>query len=43
MLWAKRHSMGTEKFDENLFDPFFNINYREDLIKAKKIEDNYLV
>ena len=35
--------MDTEEFDHNLFDPFFNINFKEDLIEAKKIEDNYFL
>ena len=41
MLWAQRHPMDIENFDHNYFDPFFNINFKEDLIKAKEIEDNY--
>lgn len=43
MYWAQNHPMDTIEFNNNHFDPFFNINYKEDLIKAKEIEDNYLV
>ena len=32
-----------ENFDQNFLDPFFNINFKEDLIKAKEIEDSHLV
>jgi len=43
ILWAKSHSFETQNFDQDFFDPFFNINSREDLIKAKEIEDRYLI
>jgi len=42
MLWAQCHSFDTQNFDQKFFDPFFNINFREDLIQAKEIEDRYL-
>ena len=42
MLWVQHHPFDTQNFNQNFFDPFFNINSREDLIQAKKIEDRYL-
>ena len=42
MLWVQHHPFDTQNFNQNFFDPFFNINFREDLIQAKKIEDRYL-
>ena len=43
MLWANNHPFDTQSFDQNIFDPFFNINFKDDLIEAKKIEDRYLL
>ena len=43
MLWAQRHLYDTQNFNQNFFDPFFNINFREDLDKAKEIEDKYIL
>ena len=43
LLWAQSHSFDTLNFDQNNFDPFFNINFKDDLIEAKKIEDRYLL
>ena len=43
MLWAKCHSFDIQNFDQSFFDPFFNINCREDLVQAKEIEDRYLL
>ena len=43
MMWVQCHSFDTQNFDQNFFDPFFNINSREDLIQAKAIEDRYLL
>ena len=43
LLWAERHPMDTENFDQYSYDPFFNINIKEDLIRAKHIEDKYLL
>ena len=43
MLWVQSHSYDTQNFDQEFFDPFFNINSREDLIQAKEIEDKYLL
>ena len=42
ILWAQCHSFDTQNFNQKFFDPFFNINFRKDLIQAKKIEDRYL-
>ena len=42
MMWAQRHPFDTQNFDQKFFDPFFNINFKEDLIQAKEIEDRYL-
>ena len=42
MMWAQGHPFDTQSFDQKFFDPFFNINFREDLIQAKEIEDKYL-
>ena len=41
ILWAKKHKIGFEEFKEKNYDPFFNINYKEDIYKANKIEDNF--
>ena len=43
MLWVQLHPFDTVNFDQNFFDPFFNINSKEDLIQAKEIEDRYLL
>ena len=43
MLWVERHTFDTENFDHNFYDPFFNINFKEDLIQAKEIEDKYIL
>ena len=43
MLWVQCHPFDTQNFNQNYFDPFFNINSREDLIQAKEIEDRYLL
>ena len=43
MVWVQRHPFDTINFDQKFFDPFFNINSREDLIQAKEIEDKYLL
>ncbi len=43
MLWVERHAFDTENFDHNFYDPFFNINFKEDLIQAKEIEDKYIL
>ena len=38
--WASQHSLGYVEFNNSKYDPFFNINYNEDLIQAKEIENN---
>ena len=43
MLWVERHAFDTENFDHNFYDPFFNINFKEDLIQAKEIENKYIL
>ena len=43
MLWVERHAYDTKNFDHNFYDPFFNINFKEDLIQAKEIEDKYIL
>jgi len=39
--WANNHSVGYVDFDESKYDPFFNINYIEDIKKAEAIENNF--
>ena len=41
-LWAKQHLFKTVNFSKKKFDPFFNINTFDDLIKAEKIENQIL-
>jgi len=43
MSWVQYHSFDTQNFDQKIFDPFFNINFKEDLIQAKEIEDRYIL
>ena len=44
MDWASQHSLEYVEFANSKYDPFFNINCNEDLIKAKEIENNnYLI
>ncbi len=40
MDWASQHSLEYVEFTNSKYDPFFNINCIEDLIKAKEIENN---
>ena len=40
MNWASQHSLGYAEFTNSKYDPFFNINCKEDLIEAKEIENN---
>ena len=42
IIWAKNHELDFEEFFEENYDPFFNINYNEDLIRAKEIEENFI-
>ena len=41
IVWAKNHELDFEEFFEKNYDPFFNINYKEDLNKAKEIEKKF--
>ena len=41
--WANKHSLGFEEFVNTDYDPFFNINYKEDILKAEKIENKYYI
>ena len=44
MNWASQNSLGYAEFNNSKYDPFFNINCKEDLIEAKEIENNnYLI
>ena len=44
MNWASQNSLGYAEFTNSKYDPFFNINCKEDLIEAKEIENNnYLI
>tara|TARA_B100001123_G_C15045653_1_gene921381 strand:- start:165 stop:785 length:621 start_codon:yes stop_codon:yes gene_type:complete len=40
--WAKKYFFGTVDFKYKNYDPFFNINTPEDLIKAEEIENQFL-
>ena len=40
--WASKHQLGYVEFSNFKYDPFFNINFKEDIIKAQEIENNYL-
>jgi len=39
--WASKHTLSYENFDNPNYDPFFNINYKEDILKAEEIENKY--
>ncbi len=41
ILWAESIGLSYCKFNESSYDPFYNINYLEDLKKAEKIEKYY--
>ena len=40
--WAKKHFFSTVNFNNKNYDPFFNINIKEDLKKAEMIENQFL-
>ena len=40
--WASKHPLGYAEFSNSKYDPFFNINYEEDMIQAQEIENNYI-
>ena len=42
IVWANNHELDFEEFFEEDYDPFFNINYKEDLNKAKEIEEKFI-
>ncbi len=42
IVWAKNHELDFEEFFEENYDPFFNINYEKDLIRAKEIEEKFI-
>tara|TARA_B100000029_G_C17411001_1_gene900754 strand:- start:167 stop:787 length:621 start_codon:yes stop_codon:yes gene_type:complete len=42
MNWATKHSVGYVEFKKNNYDPFFNINFKEDIIEAERIENIHL-
>lgn len=41
--WANKHPIGYEEFTNTDYDPFFNINYKEDILKAEKIENKFFI
>lgn len=41
LTWANNHPIEYVNFNKDPYDPFFNINYKEDLIEAKQIEELY--
>ena len=38
--WASKHPLGYAEFINSKYDPFFNINYEEDINEAQEIENN---
>jgi len=42
ITWANNHPIEYEKFKTENFDPFFNINFKEDLLQAEKIEKAFI-
>ena len=40
--WAEKHSIGYVEFNNSRYDHFFNINHKEDILKAEEIENNEL-
>tara|TARA_Y100000590_G_scaffold443697_1_gene573450 strand:+ start:2542 stop:3186 length:645 start_codon:yes stop_codon:yes gene_type:complete len=43
MMWVEYHSFDICNFEQDLFDPFFNVNFPKDLVVAKEIEDKYIL
>jgi molybdopterin-guanine dinucleotide biosynthesis protein A len=39
--WTKRHPITTVAFDDQPYDPFFNVNRPEDLAQAEIIMDRH--
>ena len=40
--WASKHPLGYVGFANSKYDPFFNINYKEDIIQAQEIEKIFI-
>jgi len=40
--WASKHPLGYIEFTNSKYDPFFNINYEDDIIKAQEIEKIFI-
>ena len=42
LSWAELHTIEYVNYSFDEYDPFFNINHKEDIDKAKKIEINFI-
>ena len=42
IIWAKKNELDYQEFVNDRYDPFFNINYNEDIDTAKKIETKFI-
>jgi len=42
IIWAKKNQLDYQEFINDRYDPFFNINYNEDIETAKKIETKFI-
>ena len=42
IIWAKKNELDYQEFVNDRYDPFFNINYNEDIDRAKKIETKFI-
>ena len=42
MSWAQMHQINYINFPSENYDPFFNVNRKEDIEVAIKIEKNFL-
>ena len=42
IIWAKKNQLDYQEFVNDRYDPFFNINYNEDIDTAKKIETKFI-
>ena len=40
--WASKHPLGYTEFTNSKYDPFFNINYEDDIIQAQEIEKIFI-
>ena len=43
ILWAKNHNLDYVEIIEKNYDPFFNINTKNDLFIAKEIEEKFII